>query len=162
MQRLGDWPRGEVLLHGQRLLEQGRVKAQRVSSLRNTELAEILARRAVFLHVVGGEESEAGVRPAGAIRINRVARELAEVREREAKGIDVVRIAGDAGYDVRVARLHRARRAAQRHYTARTTQRDMVEPARRQPQMLRETDGGVGSERKARDGEPVDLVLLQA
>ena len=162
MQRLGDRPRGQVLLQGQRLLEQGQRKLQRVGALRDAELAEVLALRAMLAHVVGGEESEAGVRPAGAVGIDRIARELAEVGERQAERIDVVGIAGDAGDDVGVARLHRARRAPQRHHAARAAQRNVVEPARREPEVLRQADRGVGSEREAGDGQAIDVALLQS
>ena len=162
VQRLGDRPRAEVLLQRQRLLEQRQRKLERIGALRDAQLAEVLARRAVLLHVVRGEEGEARVGAAGAVGIDRVARELAEVGERQAEGIDVVGVAGDAGDDVRVARLHRARRAAQRHHAARAAQRDVVEPARREAEVLRQADGGIGREGEAGDGKAVDLVFVQS
>jgi hypothetical protein len=111
MQRLGDRPRLEVLLQRQRLLEERLRVFQRVGALRDAELAEVLPRSAVKAHVVGGEEGEARVRPPGAVRIDRVARELAEVREREAKRIHVVGVAGEAGDNLGIAGLHGARGA---------------------------------------------------
>ena len=71
----------------------------------------------------------------------------------------MVGVGGDAGDDVGVARLHRARGAAQRHHARRAAGRDVVEPARRKAQVLGDADGGVGREREAADGEAVDLVL---
>ena len=74
----------------------------------------------------------------------------------------MVGVARDAGHDVGVARLHRARRAPQRHDAARAAEGHVVEPARREAEVLGEADRGVGREREARDGETVDLVLLAA
>ena len=161
MQRVRDRPRGEVLLHRKRLLEQGVRELERVGALRDAQLAEVLARRAALAHVVRGEEREAGIRAAGAVRVDGVARELAEVGERQAEGIDVVGVAGEAGDDARVARLHRARRAPQRHHAARAAQGNVVEPARREAEVLREADGRVGLQREAGNGEPIDFVLFQ-
>ena len=63
--------------------------------------------------------------------IARVAREVREAAEHLAERLDVVGVGGDAGDDVGVARLHRARGAAQRHHARRAAGRDVVEPARR-------------------------------
>src|SRR5207237_2007014 len=60
-----------------------------------------------------------------------------------------------------VACLYRSRSAPEHHYAARAPERHMIEPARRQAEVLRQTDGGVGREREAGDRETVDVVLLQ-
>ena len=106
-------------------------KAQRIGALRDAQLAEVLALRAVRAHVIGGEESEARVRPSRAVGIDRIARELAEVRERQPKRVHMVGIAGDTGDDIGIATLHRARGAAQLHDAARAAERHVIEPARR-------------------------------
>jgi len=119
-------------------------------------------RRAVLAHVIRGQERKAGVRPAGAVGIDRIAGELAEVGEREAEGIDVVGIAGEAGNDVGVARLHRSSRAAKRDDAARAAKGHVVEPARRKTEVLSEADGCVRREGEAGHREAIDVVLLQA
>ena len=98
MQGQGDGPGVQVLLHRQRLLEQGVGEAQGVGALMHAELAEILPLGTVLAHVMVGEEGEAGVRPAGAVGIDGVPGELAEAAQAEAKGIDVVGIPRDAGH----------------------------------------------------------------
>ena len=50
----------------------------------------------------------------------------------------MVGIGADAGYDVGIAGLHRARRPAQSHHGRRAAHRHMVEPARRHAQVLDE------------------------
>ena len=112
-----------------------------------------------FAHVGGGDEREDRVRPARAVRIARVAREVREAAEHLPERLDVVGIGGDAGDDVGVSRLHRARGAAQRHHARRAAGRDVVEPARAEAEVLGDADGGVGREREAADGEAVDLFL---
>ena len=103
------------------------------------------------------------VRPARSVRIARVAREVREAAEHLAERLDVVGVGGDAGDDVGIARLHRARGAAQRHHARRAAGRDVVEPARREAQVLGDADGGVGREREAADTvEAVDLLLGDA
>ena len=62
-QRIGDEARGQILVERQRLFHQCERKRQRVGALRDAEFAEILARRAVGPHVIGGEKSEARIRP---------------------------------------------------------------------------------------------------
>ena len=155
--RLGDRPRVEVLLDRQRHLEQRVRVLQRVGALGDGDAAEVLARRAVRAHVGGGDEGEDRVRPARAVRVAGVAREVREAAEHLPERLDVVGVGGDAGDDVGVARLHRARGAAQRHHARGAAGRDVVEPARRQAQVLGHADGGVGREREAADGEAVDL-----
>src|SRR3954469_13017753 len=135
---------------------------ERISALRDAELAEVLARGAEIAHVVRGEEREARIRAAGAVRIDGVARELAEVGEREPERVDMVRIAGEARHDVHIARLHRARGPAKRHHAARAAERHVIEPARRKAEMLRETDRRIRREREAGDGKSVDLLFAQA
>ena len=74
----------------------------------------------------------------------------------------MVGVGGDAGDDVGIARLHRARRAAQAHHARGAAGRHMVEPARRQAQVLGHADRGVGREREAAQAQAVDLRLRQA
>ena len=140
LQRIGDRARIQILLERQRLPEQRVRKLERVVALRDAELAEVARLDAVLAHVIGGEQREAHVRPAGAERIDRVAREAAEVRQILPERVDVIGVARDARHDLGVARLHGARRAAQRHHAARAAHRDVIEPARREAEMLRQAD----------------------
>ena len=71
-------------------------------------------------------------------------------------------ITGDASHDIRIPGLHRPRRFAQRHDPARATERDVIEPARREPKMLREADRGIRSDSKARHGKSIDIFRLQS
>src|SRR5437667_149374 len=160
MQRLGDRPRRQVFFQCQGFLEKRVRIPQRIGALRHAQLAEILARRAVDAHVVRREKGEARVRAARAVGIDCVACELAEIGERQPKGVDVIGVAGDARDDVRVTRLHRARRAPQGDHAAGAAERQVVEPARRQAEVLREADRRVGRQREARDAQSVDRVLL--
>ena len=99
---------------------------------------------------------------AGAVRIDRVLREAGKGRQRLAERVDVIGVAGDAGDDVGVAGLHRPRRAAQRDDAARAAKRNVIEPARRQAEMLREPDRGVRPDGEARYRKAVDVVRSQA
>ena len=83
MQRIGDRARGEIFRQCERFLEQRMLELQRVRPLGNAQLAEILARRAIGAHVIGGEEGKARVRSTGAVGIHGIARKLTEVRERQ-------------------------------------------------------------------------------
>ena len=74
----------------------------------------------------------------------------------------MVGVAGDAGDRRCVAALHRARGAAQRDHAAGAAHRNVVEPAQRHAEMLRQADRAVRRERKARDAQPVDPVLAEA
>ena len=67
-----------VLGKRQRLLEQGVRVLQGVVALRDRDAAEVVTRGAIGAHVVRGDEREDRVRPARAIRIGGVAREVAE------------------------------------------------------------------------------------
>src|SRR5205823_1559042 len=42
------------------------------------------------------------------------------------------------------------------------TERDVIEPARREPKMLREPDRGIRSDSKARHGKSIDIFRLQS
>src|SRR5208283_1827100 len=97
--------------------------AESVVALRDADLAEVIARGAVGAHVVRGEEGEARVRPARAVREHGVAREYAEAAEALAKRIHVIRIRADARDDLGVAGLHRSKRASQRHDAAGAAER---------------------------------------
>ncbi len=74
--RVGDRPRVEVLRHRQRHLEERIRVVQRVVALGDADAAEVLARRAVRVHVVRGDEGEDRVRPARAVRVAGVAGEV--------------------------------------------------------------------------------------
>ena len=158
-QRFGDRPRFEIFGQGERLAQERVRKGLGVAPLGDAELAEVLAPRAVRAHVVVGEEREARVRPARSVRINRIARELAEARDGVPEGIDVIGVPREAGDDRGVAGLHCARGAPQRDHAARAAHRDVIQPARRQPEMLHQADRGVGEEQETRDGDAVDVLL---
>ena len=111
--RVGDQPRAQILLERQRLLEQRVRKMQRIAALGDAELAKIFRQRAIGAHVIGGEEGKAGIGSACAIGIDRILREHAEARGALAKAVDMIGIAGDAGDDLGIAGLNRARRAAE-------------------------------------------------
>ncbi len=162
MDGVADDAAGHVLVQRQRLLHHGQRVLQRVGALGHRDAAEVLALRAELAHVVGGDEGEDRVRPAGAIGVAGVAREGGEAAQHEPERIDVVGVARQAGHDVGVARLHRARGAAQRHHAGSAAVGNEVQPARRDAQVLRHAHGGVGAEREAADGEAVDLVLRDA
>ena len=148
-ERIGDQACGQILLERERLFHQGMRKRQRIGALGDTQFAEVLGRGAIGPHVIGSEESEARVGSTRAIRIDRIAGKLAEGRQVKTERVGVVGIARDAGDDVRVAALHGARGAAQRHDPARAAHRDMVEPAQGQAEVLREADCGVRRHREA-------------
>ena len=158
-QRLRDRSCRQVLVERQRLAQQRERIGLRVGALRDAQLAEILAQRAGRAHVVLGQECETRVRSARAVGIDRIARKLAETRDRLPERVDVVRIGGDARDDLGIASLDRARGATQRDDAAGTTHGDVVEPARHEPEMLHQPDGGVGKERETRDARAVDLGL---
>ena len=112
-------------------------------------------------HVIGSEQREAGIGTARAVGIDRVLGELAEGRGVAAKAVGVVGVAGDAGHDLGIARLHCARRAPQRHDTTRAAHGDVVEPARREAKVLHEADGRVREEEEPRNARAIDLRFLQ-
>ena len=148
-ERFGNRARIEIVIERQRLLEQRMFEVQGVVTLRDAQLAKVLARDALGAHGVLREEGEAGVRPAGAVRIDRVARELAEVGQRQTKRVSVIGVARDAGDIARIARLHGARGAAQRHHAGCAAEWNVIEPARRDAELLGQADGAVGGEREA-------------
>ena len=162
MDRLGDDARRHVLVERQGLLEHRVRRGERVFALGDADAAEVLAPRAVGAHVVRGDEGEHRVRPARAIRIGRVAREQAEAAERLAERLDVVGVARDAGDDLGVARLDGARGAAHRHHAGGAAQRQVVEPARGEAEVLRQAHRRVGRQREARHAQAVDVVLGDA
>ena len=69
----------------------------------------------------------------------------------------MIGVGGDAGDDLGVAGLHRPRRAPQRHDAARAAKRNVIEPARRQAEMLGQPDCGVRRDGEARYREAVDV-----
>ncbi|MNS77874.1 hypothetical protein D3C72_1114660 [compost metagenome] len=160
--RVGDGPRGHVLVEREALLEHGVGVAQRVGALVDADATEVFARGTVGAHVVGGDEREDRVRAARAVGVARIAREVAEAAQRLAEGVDVVGVGAHAGDDVGIARLHGTRGAAQAHHARGTAGGHVVEPARRQAQVLRDAHGRVGREREAAQAQPVDLFLGHA
>src|SRR6187431_2343984 len=69
----------------------------------------------------------------------------------------MIGIGGDAGDNLGVAGLHRTRGAAQRYDTARAAKWNVVEPARRQAEMLGQPDRSVRPDREARHRQAVDV-----
>ena len=87
-----------------------------------------------------GEQREARVGSASTVRQYCVARENAEVTEGFAKRIRLMGIGANAGDDFSIAALNGPQRAPQCDYAARSPERNIVEPARRDSQVLRQTD----------------------
>ena len=131
-------------------------------ALGDADLAEILARGAVVLHVVAGDQREARIGPARAVGIDGVLGEAREGRQHAAEGIDLVGVAGDADHELGIAALHGPRRAAQRDDAAGAAQRHVVEPARARAEMLGQADRGVGADGEARQRQAVDVGALEA
>ena len=127
---------------------------RRVGALRDTQFAEILARRAVSPHVIVGQEGKARIRAARAIGINRVAGKLAEGCQVQAERIGMVGVARQAGDGLGIARLHRPRRTAQRDDAAGAAHRNMVEPPQGEPEMLRQADRLSGASVKLETQSP--------
>src|SRR6516162_9102264 len=73
----------------------------------------------------------------------------------------MVGIAGDASHDIRIAGLHRPRRSAQRHDSAGATERNVIEPSRREPEMLREPHRGIRPHGKTRYRKSIDILEPQ-
>ncbi|MBV8240516.1 MAG: hypothetical protein JOY75_06935, partial [Hyphomicrobiales bacterium] len=71
-------------------------------------------------------------------------------------------IAGDASHDIRVPSLHRSRRSAQRHDAARATERNVIEPSRREPEMLREAYCGIRPHGETRYRKSIDILQPQS
>ncbi len=162
MHRRGDGAGGEVVRHRHRRAQQRLRIALGIGALRYREHAEILPRRTGRAHIGIGDQREAGIRAAGAVRIDRVARKTAETGKKIAKARVVRGVAGDAGDYLRVAILHGTRGAAQRDHAAGTAHRQPFQEARRQADLLGEADRGVGGQREAGDAEAVDLGLGHA
>ena len=74
----------------------------------------------------------------------------------------MVGVAGNAGDELGISRLHRAGGAAQRHDGAGAAERHMIEPARREAEMLGQADGCVGPDREARYRQAVEILWRQA
>src|SRR5712671_3079983 len=74
----------------------------------------------------------------------------------------MVGIAGDASHDIRIPSLHRSRRSAQRYDAARATERNMIEPSRREPEMLREPHCGIRPHGKTRYRKSIDILHPQS
>ena len=74
----------------------------------------------------------------------------------------MVGIAGDSSHDIRIPSLHRSRRSAQRHDAARATERNMIEPSWREPEMLREPHCGIRPHGKTRYRKSIDILHPQS
>jgi hypothetical protein len=74
----------------------------------------------------------------------------------------MVGIAGDASHDIRIPSLHRSRRSAQRHDAARATERNVIEPSRREPEMLRKPHCGIRPHGKTRYRKSIDILQPQS
>jgi len=74
----------------------------------------------------------------------------------------MVGIAGDASHDFRIPSLHRPRRSAQRYDTAGAAERNVIEPSRRKPEMLREPDRGIRPHGKTRYRKSIDILQPQS
>ena len=135
---------------------------QRVVALRNAELAEVLAARAVGVHVMRVISAKIAFGAAGPVRIDCILREAGEVRRASCGMNRPGSCRRDAGDDIGIASLHGARRAAQRDDAARAAQRHVIEPARRHAEMLRQPDRGVRPQGEARYRETVDVLRPQA
>src|SRR5262245_54229779 len=140
MERLRHRSRSEILLQRQRLLEECMRVAQSVLALSHAKTAKILATRVKLLHVARGEQREAAIRTAGAVRIDRVLRELTEVTDRLSERVDLIRVGTDAGDHRSIAGLHCAKRATQSDHARSTTHRDLIQPTQGQPEVLRDAD----------------------
>ena len=73
----------------------------------------------------------------------------------------MVGVGADAGDHLGVSCLHGAQRPSQRHDAAGAAERNMVEPAYREPEMLGEPDSSVRSQREAADAQAVDVGLVE-
>ncbi len=75
--------------------------------------------------------------------------------------MDRVGIAGDANDKIRIMHLHGTRCAPQGNDAAGAAERDLVEPARADAEMLRQSRRAVGPERKTGHREAVDIAVAQ-
>jgi len=137
-------------------------EAQRIVALGDADLAKILGPRCMRPQVVGGQHREAGIWPARAIGIDGVAGELAEIGGVLPERIGMVGVGGDASDNTGIAALHGACGAAQGDDAARPAHRNVIEPARRQAEMLGQPDRRVGRQAEAGDAKPVDAILVDA
>jgi hypothetical protein len=124
-------------------------KCQRVVALCDADLSKILAPRAKRIHVVLGDQREGCVGASRPIGVDRILRKARKAGERPAERVDVVGVGGNTGDQVGVSGLNRARGAARRDNAARTAERNVIEPARREPEMLGQTDGSIWAKREA-------------
>ena len=157
MDRIGDRPRRHVIVERQLLLHDRLRIGQRIVALGDADLAEILAGDATAAHVVIGQQRERPVRAAKTVGVAGVLCETREARQQLGEGIDLVRVAADAGDDRCVTGFDRPCGAAQRHHRAGAAHGDGIEPARCQTKMLGEAHRTVGRERKARHRQAVEI-----
>jgi len=122
----------------------------------DAQFAEVLTIGAVLAHIMFGQQGEARIRSARAIRVDRVLGKLAEACRVAAEAIGAIGIAGNAGHDLGIGALHGARGAADRDDAGRAAHPHIVEPAQCQSQMLGEADGCVGGKREACNRKPID------
>jgi hypothetical protein len=74
----------------------------------------------------------------------------------------MVRIAGNAGRYLRIARLHSSCGAPQRHNARRSSRRYIIQPARRQTEMLREAHCRIREEGERRNAKTVNFICGQS
>lgn len=113
-------------------------------------------------HVVRGQNSETGIWSAGCVRQHGITREDAETVESPAERVDVIGVGADAGNYFDIAGLHGAQRAAQGDDAARAPERNVIEPANRNPEVLSEPNRGVGRQCEAAETQTVDRALARS
>ena len=153
---------GEICLQRQLVAQQGQRIALCPLPLRHAQLAEVLARCASAAHGVVGQQCEALVRAAGAVRPDAVAREAAELSHQIVEGVASIGVAGDARHHLGIAALHCPRGATQCHDAAGAAGRQEFQEARRQPDILHEGRGTVRCQREAGQAQAIDLLLRKS
>src|SRR5262245_51717219 len=73
----------------------------------------------------------------------------------------MVRIAGDASHDLRITGLHRPRCPTQRHDTAGAAEGNVIEPSRREPEVLREPHRGIRANGETGHCKSIDILRSQ-
>ena len=155
--------RREVLVERQRLLHQRMREVQRVGALGDADLAEILARGAVALHVVAGDQREARIGAARAVGIDGILGEAREGRRACARK-ESTWLVSPATQTTNSASPHCTARAARRRATTPLAPPNGTWSSQRgdKPEMLGEADRGVGADGEARQRQAVDVGAAQA
>ena len=74
------------------------------------------------------------------------------------EAVYLVGIGGEADDDFSIPALHGTRGPAQRRNAACTSGWQVIQPPRCEPEMLRQSDSGIGTGRKAGKAEAVDII----